>query len=79
MSTEAYNHLRSQMLTLSDAERAELARDLIKSLDAPYENNVQDAWEVEIQRRIAQIDSGQAELLDRNEFRKRMQARIGHQ
>lgn len=79
MSTETIDQLRSQILTLSDSERAELARDLIRSLDAPSENNVQDTWETELQRRISKIDAGRAKLLNRDEFRKRMQARIGHQ
>lgn len=79
MSTEIIDQLRSKMLTLLDSERAELARDLIRSLDATSENNVQDTWEIELQRRISKIDAGQAKLLNRDEFRKRMQARIGHQ
>jgi len=70
--------LRSQVLTLSEPERAELAHELIKSLDAPADEGVEEAWDREIVRRIAQIDAGQAKLLDREEFRKRIQARIGN-
>lgn len=77
MSTAAMERLRSEVLTLSEPERAELAHTLIKSLDAPADEGVEEAWEREIARRIAQIDSGQAKLLNREEFRKRMQARIG--
>jgi putative addiction module component (TIGR02574 family) len=79
MSTYTIEQLRSQVLTLSEPERAELAHELIKSLDAPADEGVEDAWDQEIIRRIAQIDAGQAKLLDREEFRKKIQARIGNQ
>ena len=79
MSTYTMEQLRSQVLTLSEPERAELAHELIKSLDAPADEGVEEAWDREIVRRIAQIDAGQAKLLDREEFRKRIQARIGNQ
>lgn len=35
MTTETLNHLRSQISTLSESERATLARELIMSLDGP--------------------------------------------
>lgn len=78
MSTTTMKRLRSEVMTLSEPERAELAHELIRSLDAPADEGVEEAWDREIVRRIAQIDSGQAKLLDREEFRKRIQARIGN-
>jgi len=78
MATYTMEQLRSQVLTLSEPERAELAHELIKSLDAPADEGVEEAWSQELVRRISQIDSGQAKLLDREEFRKRIQARIGN-
>jgi len=77
MSTEALEQLRTQALTLTDQERAELAHDLVLSLDAPEDDGVEEAWERELIRRIKQIDSGQAKLLDRTEFKQRMHASIG--
>ena len=79
MATEAIERLRSEIMMLSETERAELAHDLIKSLDAPRDNGVEDAWDREILRRISVVDAGQAKLLDREEFRKRMRARFGAQ
>ena len=35
MTTETLDHLRSQISTLSESERAALARELIMSLDGP--------------------------------------------
>lgn len=77
MSTNTMERLRSEALGLSENERAELAHDLIVSLDAPADEGVEEAWDKELVRRIAQIDAGQAKLLDRDEFRKKMKDRIG--
>jgi putative addiction module component (TIGR02574 family) len=77
MSTEILRKLRSEALTLPETERAELAHELIKSLDAPADTDVADAWDKEILRRLAEIDSGTARLIDRDEFKRRMQARLG--
>lgn len=76
MATEPLQRLRSEVMALSEAERAELAHDLIQSLDAPRENGVEDAWDREIMRRIQEIDEGQAELIDRAEFRRRIRAKL---
>jgi len=48
--------LRSEVLSLPEAERAELAHELVNSLDAPADADVADAWDREIQRRLAEID-----------------------
>jgi putative addiction module component (TIGR02574 family) len=77
MATETLRKLRSEVLMLPETERAELAHELIKSLDAPADTDVADAWDKEILRRLAEIDSGTAKLIDRDEFRRRMQARLG--
>lgn len=77
MSTDTLNRLRSESLMLSEVERAELAHALINSLDAPTDPNAADDWNAEVVRRLANIESGTAILIDRNEFRRRVQARIG--
>ena len=75
MATETLERIRSEVLELTEAERAELAHDLIASLDEPRESGVEEAWEREILHRMSLIDSGQAKLLDREEFRQKMRAR----
>jgi putative addiction module component (TIGR02574 family) len=77
MGAETLSKLRSEALMLPEAERAELAHALVKSLDAPAEENVTEAWDKEILRRLAEIDAGTAKLVDREEFRRRMQERLG--
>ena len=77
METETLNKLRSEALVLSEAEHAELAHFLVKSLDAPADADASEAWDKEILRRLAEIDAGTAKFIDRDEFRRRMQARLG--
>ncbi|MGH8549134.1 MAG: addiction module protein [Methylococcales bacterium] len=77
MVSETLGKLRSEALSLPEAERAELAHALVKSLDSPTDPDAADAWDKEIVRRLSEIDSNTAKLIDREEFRRRMQARIG--
>jgi putative addiction module component (TIGR02574 family) len=76
MSSATLEKLRLEALRLSDRERAELAHELVKSLDGPVDSDATEAWEREILRRLAEIDSGTAALVDREELRRRMRARI---
>lgn len=79
MAAEALERIRAEVLKLTEAERAELAHDLIASLDEPRESGVEDAWDREILHRVSLVDSGQAKLLDREEFRQKMRARYKDQ
>ena len=68
--------LRSEALRLSQAERAQLAHDLVESLDAPPDSDGADAWDRELSRRLDAIEAGSAGLIDRDELRQRLKARI---
>ena len=76
MSSTALEKVRTEALNLSEAERAELAYNLVVSLDAPGDPDAEKAWDAEIARRLSDIDSGTAVLIDREEFRRRMRARM---
>ena len=76
MSSTTLDKVRSEALQLSEHERAELAHDLMKSLDAPTDADAADAWDKEILRRLAEIDAGTAKLVDRAELRRRMEERL---
>ena len=78
MTTETLNQLRTQISTLSKPERAALAREIIAGLDGVRDHAVEHAWDDEIMRRMAQVESGQAELLTRDDFRQKMRSRIGN-
>ncbi|MFL5330142.1 MAG: addiction module protein [Gemmataceae bacterium] len=53
------DQLKSQAVTLTSAERAELAHFLLKSME-PRDEGVEAAWKIEITRRVADIRNGTA-------------------
>jgi putative addiction module component (TIGR02574 family) len=75
MSTNL-DRVRLEAMQLSEIERAELARDLVRSLDAPNDSGAADAWEREIARRLASIDAGTAKLIDREELSRQIKTRL---
>lgn len=52
----SYELLESEALKLTRAERERLAEQLVASLDE--ENTIEAEWGVEVERRIAEIESG---------------------
>lgn len=57
MNTTA-KQLYDNALQLPDSERSELAAWLIESLDPEVDRDVERAWDVEIKRRIDELESG---------------------
>lgn len=76
MGSTTLEKVRSDALNLPEAERAELAYNLVVSLDGPPDANVEKAWDSEILRRLSEIDAGTANLVDRKELQRRIRARI---
>ena len=60
MGSEARKILESAM-ALSPDERAELARELIASLDGEADPGVEAAWSAEITRRAERVLSGESQ------------------
>lgn len=76
MTAETLNQLRSQISTLSNSERAALAHEIIAGLDGTRDDAVEQAWDEEIMRRLNQVETGEAQLLTRDEFRQSMRSRM---
>ena len=57
--TERTQELLQKALSLPDNERAELAGNLIASLDTNIDHDVDAAWQAEIARRADQVSSGE--------------------
>ena len=76
MGSSTLEKLRTEALNLPEPDRAELAQQLLASLDGAPDPGVEEAWDAEIRRRLAEIDAGTAKLIDRAEFSRRMRARI---
>lgn len=66
-----------QILELPAEERARLALELIRSLDAEDEDaaGVAEAWDDELGRRVAEIDAGTAETVTLQEYRDHIRRR----
>jgi putative addiction module component (TIGR02574 family) len=67
--------LLEDALKLPEPERADLAACLYASLEQEPTRLLDPSWEVEIKRRLEEIDSGKAKLIPWEEARKRI---FGH-
>jgi putative addiction module component (TIGR02574 family) len=71
MTQEAADLLK-KALALLVSERADLAGSLIESLDDTQDESVQAAWDEEVARRMADIDSGAVKPVLLEEARRRL-------
>ena len=55
--------LSERAKTLSVQDRARLAEELLESLDQEPASEVEAAWDREIQRRVAEVESGMVTLV----------------
>ena len=63
-------------LRLDEDTRAELAAELLASLDGPADSDAAQAWDDEIDRRIAAIEAGHIALEPWDEIRRRIERDI---
>jgi putative addiction module component (TIGR02574 family) len=63
-------------LRLDDDARAALAAELLASLDGPADPNAQDAWDAEIERRVAAVEAGTVALEPWEQVRRRIEREI---
>ena len=63
-------------LRLDDEARAELAAELVASLDGPADPDAESAWDAEIERRIAAIEAGTLPLEPWDQVRRRIEKDI---
>jgi hypothetical protein len=61
--TENAERVKQEVLQLAEADRAELARFLIESLDESEDPDVVEAaWDEELRRRVERIEQGKSRL-----------------
>ena len=66
--------VEAEAMKLTAEERAQLADRLIASL---FEDaQIEDAWEVEVERRIAEIEAGRSKLIPASEAIARARAAL---
>jgi putative addiction module component (TIGR02574 family) len=63
-------------LRLDDEARAELAAELLASLEGPADPDAERAWDAEIERRIAAIEAGTMRLEPWEQVRRRIEKDI---
>lgn len=74
--TPEVSKLLERALALSVEEQEALADSLISNLGGKVDEDVQAAWEAEIGKRIAELDSGKAETTSWEEVRRRNLAKL---
>jgi putative addiction module component (TIGR02574 family) len=67
--------LFEEAMKLDPHERGTLIRPLIEALDAETEEGVEDTWRAEVERRMAELDSGSVEAIPWEEVRARLYRR----
>ncbi len=65
--------LLAEALRLDEQTRAEVAAELLASLDGPADPDVERLWVAEIERRVAAIEAGTAPLESWDEVRRRIE------
>ena len=75
MSTTA-DTILGTALALPPDERAWLASELIASLDEGEDADVEAAWAGEIERRISEVESGEAKTTSWEEARARIKSKL---
>ena len=68
--------IRREALSLPVRERAELAEQLLSSLDALSETEIAQLWLQEAARRAEELDQGLAKRVSADEVRRQAQAML---
>ena len=76
--TPEVSKLLERALSLTVEEQEALAHSLISNLGGKVDEGVEAAWEAEIGKRIAELDSGKANTTPWGEVRKRNLAKLPH-
>ena len=76
--TPEVSKLLEQALSLTVEEQEALAHSLISNLGGKVDEGVEAAWEAEIGKRVAELDSGKAKTTPWGEVRKRNLAKLPH-
>jgi putative addiction module component (TIGR02574 family) len=70
------DELSKKALALSVEERVQLAQGLLESVERDADPDVEAAWEVEIARRIAECERGEAKLIPAEEVFAEVRRRL---
>ena len=74
--TSEVSKLLEKALLLSVEEQEALADSLISNLGGKVDEGLQEAWEAEIGRRVAELNTGRADTVSWAELRRRNLAKL---
>jgi putative addiction module component (TIGR02574 family) len=74
--TNAARKIIDEALSLSDAERAEIASEIIASLDGPADTDHDEAWAAEIEKRARRAVAGDSAGRPWGEVRAEIEAQL---
>ena len=74
--TDTAESVLAQALRLDPDDRAQLAAELIASLDGPADADVEAAWAAEIDRRVAAVEAGAMSLSPWPEIKQRIEREL---
>ncbi len=69
--TQETHDLLQKALALPERERAELAGNLLSSLDTTVDQDVDAAWQQEVARRLDEVQSGKVETIPWEEVQQK--------
>jgi putative addiction module component (TIGR02574 family) len=74
--TKTADAVLADALRLDLDARAELAAEILASLDGPADPDAEAAWNVEIERRVAAIEAGAVKLEPWDDVKRRIEKEI---
>jgi putative addiction module component (TIGR02574 family) len=75
--SRSFEEVRNEALALTPEERGNLAEDLWDSNRIPEELEIDRAWTVEVERRVAEIDAGIGTLIPGEGVIRELRAKYG--
>lgn len=74
--TQDLLELEQRASKLSDAERAQLALFLLESLEPADSDGLDEAWRIEAESRLAEIEKGEARLVPAEDVFENLRRRL---
>jgi putative addiction module component (TIGR02574 family) len=73
--SRTFEEVRDQAMELTTEERGWLAEQLWDSARTAEEREIDEAWDKEVERRVAEIDAGTAKLIPGDEVIRELRAK----
>ena len=75
--SRTFEEVREEAMTLTPEERSSLAEELWDSNRTAEEREIDRAWTIEVERRVAEIDAGIGTLIPGEDVIRELRAKYG--